>query len=270
MRLVTYSVGPAAPARAGVRVGHRVLDIESASRVKGEPLPSSVKALLAAGRGALARVQALAKAATTEARSFSQAMHEERAIRLLAPVPDPGRIECATGSADGASLAGHDAKVPHPGAPGRLSCEPALVFVVGRRASGLGDADAMDYVAGVTILMALAGVPGRAGEARLALTAGPEIVTLDELPDLHDVWMSCAVNGEVCGRTSANDPYLRLPDLLRRCSRDAPLEPGDLLCPGAPAGAGPSRRFLEPGDVVECAIEGIATLRATIAPPGAG
>ena len=39
MRLVTYSVGPGGPARAGVRVGHRVLDVEAASRVKGEPLP---------------------------------------------------------------------------------------------------------------------------------------------------------------------------------------------------------------------------------------
>ena len=94
MRLVTYSVGPAGPARAGVRVGHRILDIEAASRVKGEPLPASIKALLAAGRGALARVQALAKAATTEARSFSQAMHEERAIRFLPPVPDADKFLC--------------------------------------------------------------------------------------------------------------------------------------------------------------------------------
>ena len=85
MRLVTYSVGPAGPARAGVRVGHRILDIEAASRVKGEPLPATMKALLAAGRGALSRVQALAKAAATEARSFSQAMYEERAIHFLPP-----------------------------------------------------------------------------------------------------------------------------------------------------------------------------------------
>ena len=78
-----------------MRVGHRVLDIEAASRVKGEPLPSTIKALLAAGRGALSRVQALSKAAVTEARSFSHAMHEERAIRLLPPVPDADRFLCA-------------------------------------------------------------------------------------------------------------------------------------------------------------------------------
>ena len=41
MRLVTYSAG-AQPARSGVRVGHRVLDIEGASRVQGKPLPSSI------------------------------------------------------------------------------------------------------------------------------------------------------------------------------------------------------------------------------------
>ena len=62
MRLVTYS-GPLGAARTGVRVGHRILDIETASRVKGEPLPSNMRGLLQLGRGALSRVQALVRAA---------------------------------------------------------------------------------------------------------------------------------------------------------------------------------------------------------------
>ena len=94
MRLVTYSVGPQPTARSGVRVGHRILDIENASRVQGEPLPSTMKALLQMGRGALARVQALAKAAQTGAGRFAAAMHEEKAIRFLPPVPDPDKFLC--------------------------------------------------------------------------------------------------------------------------------------------------------------------------------
>lgn len=286
MRLVTYSVGPAGTARAGVRVGHRVLDIEAASRVKGEPLPSSVKALLAAGRGALARVQALAKAAATEAKSFSHAMHEEGALRLHVPVPDAGRFLCACAggeldhatAASGWDLLGHDAKVRYPDGASALACGPVLVFVIGRRAQGIGEVDdAMDYVAGITILNALSHAGAGKGDARVAALArplGPEIVTLDEMPDLHESWMTCLVNGEERMRVSTHEAVLRLPGLLRDYSRDIAVEPGDLLCPAAPADAaagksGAPTRFLEPGDVVECAIEGQATLRTTIVPAAA-
>jgi len=71
MRLLTFAPGNGAP-RIGVRVGHRILDIEAASRVDGEPLPSGMKALLAQGRGALSRVQALAKAAQSQAGRYSE------------------------------------------------------------------------------------------------------------------------------------------------------------------------------------------------------
>ena len=274
MRLVTYSVGPAWLARAGVRVGHRVLDIEATSRVKGEPLPSTVKALLAAGRGALSRVQSLSKAAVTEARSFSHAMHEERAIRLLPPVPDAVRFLCA--GADGpaadapvspripAGLLGHDAKVARPRGVARLDCASVLVFVVGRGGLGLKEADAMDHVAGITLLDDLRGGDRSAAPGPAPL--GPEIVTMDELPDPHDLWVTCSVNGAERHRVNAADAFQRLPAMLERCARQEALEPGDLLCAGAPqaAVAGPG---LEPGDVVECAIEGVATLRTVIVAP---
>jgi len=274
MRLVTYSVGPAWLARAGVRVGHRVLDIEAASRVKGEPLPSTVKALLAAGRGALSRVQALSKAAVTEARSFSHAMHEERAIRLLPPVPDAGRFLCAGPESPAtdppastrlpASLVGHDAKVARPRGAARLDCAPVLVFVVGRRGLGVTEADAMDHVAGITLLNDLRAGSGAAPPGFAPL--GPEIVTMDELPDPHDLWVTCSVNGGERRRVNAADAFQRLPALLERFAREEALEPGDLLCAGSAeaAGAGPG---LEPGDVVECAVEGVATLRTTIVAP---
>jgi hypothetical protein len=92
MRLITYASGPNGLPRLGVRVGHRVLDVEAGSRVDGEPLPSSMKGLLREGRGALSRVQALAKAAQSSAGRFAAAMLEEKAIRFLPPVPDPDRF----------------------------------------------------------------------------------------------------------------------------------------------------------------------------------
>ena len=305
MRLVTYSVGPGGPARAGVRVGHRILDIEAGSRVKGEPLPASIKALLAAGRGALSRVQALAKAAATEARSFSQAMHEERAIRLLPPVPDADKFLCVGKNYRqhldelvkndllkeipqeptafvklNSCLVGHNAKVARPQGVTRLDYEPELVFVIGRRALGVKKVDALDYVAGVTILNDLTcrdlqkkevasgsrfwtakNIPGFG-------PLGPEIVTMDEIPDPYDLWMTCSVNGEERMRVNTRDQIWKLPDILEHFSRYIPIEPGDMFSTGAPGGVAVGKPnaaelFLKPGDVVDCSIEGIATLRTT-------
>lgn len=310
MRLVTYSVGPGGPARAGVRVGHRILDIEAGSRVKGEPLPASIKALLAAGRGALSRVQALAKAAATEARSFSQAMHEERAIRLLPPVPDADKFLCVGKNyrqhldelvkSDllkeipqeptafvklNSCLVGHNAKVARPQGVTKLDYEPELVFVIGRRALGVKKVDALDYVAGVTILNDLTcrdlqkkevasgsrfwtakNIPGFG-------PLGPEIVTMDEIPDPYDLWMTCSVNGEERMRVNTRDQIWKLPDILEHFSRHIPIEPGDMFSTGAPGGVAVGKPnaaelFLKPGDVVDCSIEGIATLRTTIVAPG--
>ena len=311
MRLVTYSVGPQPTARSGVRVGHRILDIENASRVQGEPLPSTMKALLQMGRGALARVQALAKAAQTGAGRFAAAMHEEKAIRFLPPVPDPDKFLCVgknyrahleelkkhdlikempeevTGFVKVTScLVGHDARVARPAAVEHLDYEPELVFVIGKRALGVkaSDEDALDYVVGVTVLNDLTDRDMQKREVASGSRfwtsknapgfgpLGPEIVTMDEIPDPYDLWMVCAVNGEERMRVNTRDQIWKMPQILEHFSRTIPIEPGDMFSTGAPGGVAVGKPnaedlFLKPGDVVECSIEGITTLRTTIVAP---
>jgi 2-keto-4-pentenoate hydratase/2-oxohepta-3-ene-1,7-dioic acid hydratase in catechol pathway len=234
MRLVTFTAGPAGDVRAGVRVGHRVLDIEAASRVKGEPLPPSVRGLLAAGRGALSRVRAMAKAAVTETGNFSHAMHEERAVRLLAPVPDAAVVR----------------DLPQPAGA------PALVFVIGRQARAVGRDEALDHVAGITLLLDLRGGP----------VVGPEIVTADEIGDPGDLSIAWSVNGMLRARSNAAAAFDRFPVLLEQATRENAAEPGDLFAAAIPfiPAAGELPAAARPGDMIECAIEGVATLRATI------
>ena len=273
MRLITYNTAQNPQPRIGVRVGHRVLDIEAASRVEGEPLPASMKALLREGRGAISRVQALAKAAQSSAGRYSGAMLEERAIRFLPPMPDADKFLCVDGIARekpeevngavrlNASLVGHNAKVVRPAGISHLDCVPALVFVIGRRAHGVSqDDDPFDYVAGVTVLneITAADVKDAPGSCPL----GPEIGTLDELGDPHDLWLTCGVNGEERLRSSAADPVRRIGEVLQHFSRKQALEPGDMFSTGTPG-----KLSLKPGDVVDCAIEGVTTLRSTIVAP---
>ena len=159
------------------------------------------------------------------------------------------------------------------------------MFVIGKRALGVKKAQAFDYVAGVTILNDLTcrdlqkrevasgsrfwtgkNIPGFG-------PLGPEIVTMDEIRDPYDLWMTCAVNGEERMRVNTRDQIWKLPDIIEHFSRYIPIEPGDMFSTGAPGGVAVGKPnaaelFLKPGDVVECSIEGIATLRTHIVAPG--
>ena len=136
----------------------------------------------------------------------------------------------------------------------------------------------MDYVAGVTLLIDLAGdaAPGLGADSQAPLAAakrmpglgalGPEIVTMDEIADLGDLWLTCSVNGAERLRASTHGQVQELPGILEQASRGTRPGAGRSL-PDRRAGRRRGR-VLEPGDVVECSIEGIATLRTTIVAPG--
>jgi 2-keto-4-pentenoate hydratase/2-oxohepta-3-ene-1,7-dioic acid hydratase in catechol pathway len=103
---------------------------------------------------------------------------------------------------------------------------------------------------------------------------GPEIVTMDEIPDPYDLWLTCAVNGEERMRVNTREQIWRLSAILEHFSRYIPVEPGDMFSTGAPGGVAVGKAnakdlYLKAGDVVECSIEGITTLRTTIVPPSA-
>ncbi len=261
MRLITYTSPQAGPLRVGVRVGHRVLDIESASRVEGQPLPASMKALLVQGRGALSRVQALAKAAQSSAGRYAGAMVEERAIRFMPPLADANRfmriannfsttaaqpVKPSAIAMDASRLVGHNAKaVAHGDAS--FASYPQLVYVVGRALKDVSAEEAFGYAWGVTLL-------GPGG------TLGPEVVTLDELGDPDDLWITCAVNGEERARWNTRDQLWKPGEVLAYLSKERALDPGDMVATGAPA----APAALKTGDIVECSIEGVTTLRAVM------
>jgi 5-carboxymethyl-2-hydroxymuconate isomerase/acylpyruvate hydrolase len=92
---------------------------------------------------------------------------------------------------------------------------------------------------------------------------------MDEIPDPYNLWMTCSVNGEERMRVNTSDQIWKLPDIVEHFSQYIPIEAGDMFSTGAPGGVAVGKPnaaalFLKPGDVVECAIEGIATLSTKI------
>lgn len=89
---------------------------------------------------------------------------------------------------------------------------------------------------------------------------GPWIVTADELTDPHQLQIRCLVNGEQRQSANTRDMIFNIWQQIAHLSTGMTLEPGDVLFSGTPSGVGAAmnpRKFLQPGDVVRCEIDGI-------------
>jgi len=317
MKLVTFvpRESPSA-ARAGALVEGLVVDliVAHAARVgdRGAPsLPDSVKGLIAAGGEALELAQAAAAFAASASSTAVSACHRRDEVVLLPPIPDPGKFLCVgknnrshleelarnallkewpkepTGFIKlNSVLVGDEAEVARPEGITTLDYEPELTFVIGKRAYGVGEADAMEHVAGITLLNDLTAREIQQREVASGTRfwtsknmpgfgpVGPFIATLDEIADPHDLWVTCAVNGEQRMWVHTGDVIFRIPAVIRHFSRYMPLEPGDLIAMGAPAGVAvgqpnAAELYLRPGDRIEIAFENMPGLRTTIVGPRA-
>ena len=288
--------------RVGVLVGDRLLDVAAALTAFGDASgtdASSMKALLACGLPALTGVSTLVErfGSSGAAQRHPALLHPLDSITLLPPVPDADKFLCVgknyrshleelrrtdlikempqepTGFVKlNSCLTGHRQDVVRPPSIVRLDYEPELVFVIGRRAFGVSEGEAMDYVAGITLLNDLTCRDTQKREVAsgsrfwTAKNApgfgplGPYIITMDEVADPYDIWVTCSVNGEQRMRVNTVDQIWKLPAILAHFSRLIPLEPGDMFSTGAPGGVAVGKPnaealYLQPGDTVECGFE---------------
>jgi len=101
---------------------------------------------------------------------------------------------------------------------------------------------------------------------------GPVIVTTDELSldEVHNTGIRCRVNGETLQESNTEQLVFGVDAIVAFVSRFLTLRAGDIIATGTPRGVGCFRdppRWLLPGDVVECEIEGIGTLTSPIVGP---
>jgi len=170
------------------------------------------------------------------------------------------------------------ADVVVPAASQSVDYEAELAVVIGRGGRNIRHEDALDSVAGYTVLndvtmrdyqrRTVQWFAGKTWEA--ATPVGPVLVTPDELPDLADARLTLNVNGELRQDTLLGDLLFDVPSLIAEISTIITLNPGDLIATGTPGGVGHAmdpQRFLQDGDVVETAIVGIGALRNRFVAP---
>lgn len=303
MKLLTFSLRESGSRpRVGAWDGD-IVDLEAAHRRRGASgaFPPSLKSLLAAGASGLdlAR-QALAAAA--DSRVGDGVRYARTEVRLLAPIPDARLFFCVgknnkshleelkrnqlikeipkepTGFVKLSSvMVGDEAEVARPRGITTLDYEPELTFVLGKRAFHTAQSAALDAIAGITLTNDLTARQIQKQEVASGTRfwtsknmpgfgpVGPYLITLDEIADPHDLWVTCKVNGELRMRVHTGDVIFRIGDVLEHFSRWMPFEAGDMIAMGAPAGVAVGQPnaeelYLRPGDVVEIAIEGFAPL----------
>jgi 2-keto-4-pentenoate hydratase/2-oxohepta-3-ene-1,7-dioic acid hydratase in catechol pathway len=218
-----------------------------------------------------------------------------QSVRLLAPIPEPGKIVCiGLNYRDHAaeaglplpeepvlfakfanSVVGHGAAIVVPSAVRRVDYEAELGVVIGRRARRVEVGEALNHVAGYLCandvsardLQPKAGQWTRGKAVDTFLPTGPWLVTADEIPDPQVLGIRCLVNGEVLQESNTGEMVFGVAELVSFISATMTLEPGDLIVTGTPAGVGFARRpprWLEPGDTVSVEIEGIGRLANTV------
>jgi 2-keto-4-pentenoate hydratase/2-oxohepta-3-ene-1,7-dioic acid hydratase in catechol pathway len=144
--------------------------------------------------------------------------------------------------------------------------EAELVIVIGKRGRWILPGEALQYILGYTIgnditardLQRRDGQWTRGKGFDTFCPIGPWIIT--EF-DPTDAMITCHVNDELRQMASTRDMVFRIPQLIAFISSIMTLEPGDLIFTGTPAGVGP----LVPGNIIEISIEGIGTLRNSVA-----
>ncbi|HXG09382.1 MAG TPA: fumarylacetoacetate hydrolase family protein [Gemmataceae bacterium] len=250
-------------------------------------LPASLRELLAEGPAAL-------NAAEQAARSEKAHVYPAASVKLLPPIPDPPKIVCLGlnyrdhAAESGApipkepvlfskyatALIGHDDPIVLPPVSQEVDYEAELVVVVGKGGRNLRADRAMEHVAGYTI-----GHDVSARDWQLKkdqkqwmvgktfdtfAPTGPVVVTVDEVPDPHNLAIRLRLNGQIMQDSNTRQMIFSVGEVLAYLSQVFTLQPGDLIFTGTPPGVGFARKppvFLKPGDVVEVEIERLGVLR---------
>ena len=169
-----------------------------------------------------------------------------------------------------------DGLIPrHAGLTDRLDYEAELAVVLGRTARDVKAADAADCIFGYTVLNDVSARDLQTGHKQWyfgksldgATPMGPVLVTADEIAYPPALEITCRVNGELRQQSNTSLLITSIGQILEELTAGMTLLPGTIIATGTPAGVGMGfdpPKFLQSGDVVECAIEGIGTLRSTV------
>lgn len=150
--------------------------------------------------------------------------------------------------------------------------EIELAFVVGKKASYVAEADAMNYVAGYCLhndyserayQLERGGQWAKGKGCDTFAPLGPFLATPDEVADVDNLSMWLTVNGKTYQNSNTSNLIFKIPFLVHYLSQFMTILPGDVISTGTPPGVGlgikPEPVYIKAGDVVELGMEGLGS-----------
>jgi 2,4-didehydro-3-deoxy-L-rhamnonate hydrolase len=220
----------------------------------------------------------------------------EDGIRLGSPIARPSKIVCIglnyadhakeTGAAMPAepviflksttALVGPHDDIMIPRDSKKTDWEVELSVVIGKKASYVEEADAMDYVAGYCLHNDVSerefqlernGTWDKGKGCDTFAPIGPFLATKDEVQDVNNLRLWLKVNDKMYQDGSTANLIFKVPFLIAYVSQFMTLLPGDVISTGTPAGVGLGLNpqvYLKPGDVVELGIDGLGSSKQKV------
>jgi 2-keto-4-pentenoate hydratase/2-oxohepta-3-ene-1,7-dioic acid hydratase in catechol pathway len=219
-------------------------------------------------------------------------------VEIGPPVPEPDKIVCLGLNYDSHAsevgrvspadptlfakfrncLVGPSAPIVLPPISRQVDYEGELAVVIGARCKSVGESDALDYVAGYTVMNDVSArdlqrrtsqwLSGKAIDGFAPM--GPGIVLASEISDPQDLAIVTRLNGEVVQQGSTAEMIFSVAQAISFISGVMTLEPGDIIATGTPGGVGSAQtppRFLAVGDRVEVEIERVGAIANDVVEP---
>lgn len=307
MKLVTFRTG--GQLRPGILNGHTVIDIRNCP--VGDAAPAGrqgdILSILQGGGKALEHLRGVEREARRDDSRLraANAILDLKDVTLAAPLPNP-RMVLSIGANYREHLAEMNTPVPQTplsfqkslssiiatnepivlpaGHPDMVDWEGEFSAVIGKPCHRVNARDALDHVAGYTIINDVSArdwvAPALAATGMMNTILawehnilgklyptfcpmGPVIVTADEIADPENLHLETRLNGKVMQSANTADLVFSVARIIEYYSQFYPFEPGDIITTGSPSGVGFGRKppvFMKPGDRIEVEVEGIGIL----------
>lgn len=301
MKLVTFTHNSFT--RIGAVEADQVVDLNAAFKAKLEAegklradkiadayIPTDMVGFLQGGKESFKFAEESVQFALT-AEHAAQLVFSRKDVKIGPPVTKPGKMICVghnyrehilemgrelpthpvVFAKFANTIIGPEDDIPFYPISEQLDYEAEFAFVIGKRAKGVSQEEALDYVAGYTIAndvtyrdiqrRTLQWLQGKAVDGSAPM--GPWLVTTDELPDPSGLEISLSVNGEERQRSNTANFVFTVQRLVEFLSELMTLEPGDVILTGTPGGVGVAREpqaFLKDGDVVRIEVDQVGVL----------
>jgi 2,4-diketo-3-deoxy-L-fuconate hydrolase len=279
MKLIRY--GAAGKEKTGVIIGDTKYDTSAFGEDYNEKFFETdglnrLKQFLNANEGKLSKIADNERLGSPVARPSKIVCiglnYRDHAEEMNAPLPPEPVIFMKSTTA----LVGPNDDITIPKNSVKTDWEVELAIIIGKKASYVEEAEALDYVAGYCLHNDVSerefqiernGTWDKGKGCDTFAPMGPFLATKDEVADVHNLRLWLTVNGKAMQDGSTANLIFNVPFLIAYTSQFMTLLPGDIISTGTPAGVGLGMKppvYLNPGDVVELGIDGLGQSRQVL------